>query len=48
MSNNYEQPEVFEVGRAQDIVLGFKGTGILDSDVEPQPSVGSDIDESDE
>jgi hypothetical protein len=47
MTNNYQEPEVFEIGRAQDIVLGSS------KDVGPGDSIsgltpGADIDESDE
>jgi hypothetical protein len=48
MTNNYQEPEVFEIGHARDIVLGGKGTQILDSQSDPQPSNVGDIDESDE
>jgi hypothetical protein len=43
--NNYQKPEVCDIGRAQDVVLG-KGEGELDSIVNQTPS--ADIDESDE
>jgi hypothetical protein len=47
MTNNYQEPEVFEVGRAQEIVLGApKGTGFPDSVQDRSP--GADIDESDD
>jgi hypothetical protein len=48
MTNNYQKPEVFEIGRAQDIVLGAKGDGAVDNVVLQTETIGGDIDESDE
>jgi hypothetical protein len=49
MTNNYQEPEVFEIGRAQDIVLGSSKTGLPpDAEGSNRPSIPADIDESDE
>jgi hypothetical protein len=48
MTNNYQEPEAFEIGRAQDIVLGAKVFSLPDNIQGAQPSDGGDIDESDE
>jgi hypothetical protein len=49
MTNNYQTPEVFEVGRAQDVVLGsVKDVPILDNSTQESRSFAGDIDENDE
>jgi hypothetical protein len=47
MNNNYQEPEVFEIGRAQDIVLGEK-SGVPQDSQFNLPTASADIDESDE
>jgi hypothetical protein len=48
MTNNYQEPEVFEIGRAQDIVLGPKSSGFVDNVQLQTRSISGDIDEDDE
>jgi hypothetical protein len=50
MMNNYQEPEVFEIGRAQDIVLGSvtKSIPVPDNEAGSALSRPADIDESDE
>jgi hypothetical protein len=47
MMNNYQEPEVFEIGRAQDIVLGSSKDGVTLDSIGAR-TVQGDIEESDE
>jgi hypothetical protein len=49
MTNNYQEPNVFEVGRAQDIILGQeKSVPPADNISSPVLTQAGSIDESDE
>jgi hypothetical protein len=49
MTNTYQKPEVFEVGRAQDVVMGsVKLEVIEDNATGENRSFAGDIDENDE
>jgi hypothetical protein len=49
MTNNYQEPNVFEVGRAQDVVLGQeKSEPTPDNISSPVFTLAGSIDESDE
>jgi hypothetical protein len=47
--NSYEASEVFELGNAQNLILGTKDAGIADDVIGPNfQTLPNDIDESDE
>ena len=48
MTNNYEAPEVVEIGKAQEVILGEKTQLIADNNPDPVFRVPQSIAETDE